>query len=144
MSVILPAPAVFRLTYPSAPARHRRAAELLGWPVDGLDDAGRREALPRALIALMRDVGLPSGLRAIGYGEGDVPRLIEGTLKQPRLLAGAPRAIGAADLDWILRDRMSYWLPPTLSPVGGGGGRSGSMAHAGAAGHLHQSRTPEG
>src|SRR5262249_44425714 len=62
MSVILPAPAVFRLTYPSAPARHLRAAELLGWPVDGLDDAGRREALPRALIALMRDVGLPSGL----------------------------------------------------------------------------------
>jgi alcohol dehydrogenase class IV len=109
MSVILPAPAVFRLTYAASPARHLRAAELLGWPVADLDDAGRREALPRALIALMRDVGLPSGLQAIGYTERDVPALIEGTLKQPRLLAGAPRAIGAPELDAILRDSMAYW-----------------------------------
>ena len=38
----------------------------------------------------------------------DLP-LIEGTLKQPRLLSGAPRAVGAAELDWILRDAMQYW-----------------------------------
>jgi hydroxyacid-oxoacid transhydrogenase len=109
MSVILPAPAVFRLTYAASPARHLRAAELLGWPVGDLDDGERREALPQALIALMRDVGLPSGLRAIGYRESDVPALIEGTLKQPRLLAGAPRPIGAAELDGVLRDAMHYW-----------------------------------
>jgi alcohol dehydrogenase class IV len=109
MSVILPAPAVFRFTYPVAPARHLRAAELLGWPVAGLGEGDRREALPRALIALMRDVGLPSGLRAIGYTPADVPALIEGTLKQPRLLSGAPRAVGAPELDGILRDAMQYW-----------------------------------
>jgi alcohol dehydrogenase class IV len=109
MSVILPAPAVFRFTYATSPERHLRAAELLGAPVAGLGEAERREALPRALIALMRDIGLPSGLRAIGYGEGDVPALIEGTLKQPRLLSGAPRAVGAGELDAILRDAMAYW-----------------------------------
>jgi alcohol dehydrogenase class IV len=109
MSVILPAPAVFRFTYPVAPERHLRAAELLGWPVAGLGEGDRREALPRALIALMRDVGLPSGLRAIGYSPADVPALIEGTLRQPRLLSGAPRAVGAAELDGILRDAMQYW-----------------------------------
>jgi hydroxyacid-oxoacid transhydrogenase len=109
MSVILTAPSAFRFTYPTAPERHLRAAELMGYPVAGLSDAERREALPRALIALMRDVGMPNGLTAVGYGERDVAALVEGTLKQPRLLAGAPRAVGAAELDWILRDAMQYW-----------------------------------
>jgi alcohol dehydrogenase class IV len=109
MSVILPAPAVFRFTYPTSPERHLRAAALLGAPVTGLSDAERREALPAALIALMRDVGLPSGLRAVGYTETDVAALVEGTLKQPRLLSGSPRAVGAAELDRILRDAMQYW-----------------------------------
>jgi hydroxyacid-oxoacid transhydrogenase len=110
MSVILPAPAVFRFTYPTSPERHLRAAELLGAPVAGLaSDADRREALPRALLALMRDIGMPNGLRGLGYTERDVPALVEGTLKQPRLLSGAPRAVGAAELDAILRDAMTCW-----------------------------------
>jgi alcohol dehydrogenase class IV len=109
MSVILPAPAAFRFTYSTAPERHLRAAELMGARVDGLGEAERREALPRALIALMRDVGMPSGLAAIGYGDHDVRTLVEGTLRQPRLLVGAPRAVGPAELDWILRDAMQYW-----------------------------------
>ena len=32
-----------------------------------------------------------------------------GELRQPRLLAGAPRAVGATELDWILRDALRYW-----------------------------------
>lgn len=109
MSVIVTAPASFRFTYATSPERHLRAAELMGLPVAGLSAAERREALPRALMDLMRDVGIPNGLTAIGYGERDVSALIEGTLKQPRLLAGAPRAIGAQELDGILRDAMRYW-----------------------------------
>ena len=109
MSVILTAPAAFRFTYPTAPERHLRAAELMGVPVADLDDADRREALPRAFLALMRDIGIPNGLTAIGYAERDLPALIEGTLRQPRLLAGAPRAVGATELDWILRDALRYW-----------------------------------
>ncbi|RPH83469.1 MAG: iron-containing alcohol dehydrogenase [Candidatus Rokuibacteriota bacterium] len=109
MSVILTAPSAFRFTYATAPERHLRAAELMGYPVDGLSHAERHQALPRALLSLMQDVGIPNGLTAVGYGEGDVSALIEGTLKQPRLLSGAPRAVGAAELDWILRDAMQYW-----------------------------------
>jgi alcohol dehydrogenase class IV len=109
MSVILTAPAAFRFTYPTAAERHLRAAALMGCPVADLEEAERREALPRALMTLMRDVGIPNGLTAVGYREADVKALIDGTLKQPRLLAGAPRATGAAELDWILRDAMAYW-----------------------------------
>jgi hydroxyacid-oxoacid transhydrogenase len=109
MAVILTAPAAFRFTYATAPDRHLRAAALMGAPVDGLGERERREALPAALIALMRDTGIPNGLTAVGYGERDIAALVEGTLKQPRLLAGAPRPVGAADLEWILRDSMHYW-----------------------------------
>ena len=109
MSVILTAPAAFRFTYASAPERHLRAAELMGMRVTDLGETERREALPRALVTLMRDIGIPNGLTAIGYTERDIPALIEGTLRQPRLLAGAPRQVGAADLDWILRDAMQCW-----------------------------------
>jgi hydroxyacid-oxoacid transhydrogenase len=109
VSVILTAPAAFRFTYATAPERHLRAAELMGAPVAGLSERERREALPGALTSLMHDVAIPNGLTAVGYGERDVAALIEGTLKQPRLLSGAPRPVGAAELDWILRDSMQYW-----------------------------------
>jgi len=109
VSVILTAPAAFRFTYASEPERHLRAAELMGMRVTGLGETERREALPRALVALMRDIGIPNGLTGIGYTERDIPALVDGTLRQPRLLAGAPRQVGAADLDWILRDAMRCW-----------------------------------
>jgi hydroxyacid-oxoacid transhydrogenase len=109
MSVILTAPASFRVTYPTAPDRHLRAAELLGVPVVGLSEAERRDALPGALTSLMRDIGIPNGLTAIGYGERDIPALIEGTLRQPRLLSGAPCTVGTRELDHILHGALQYW-----------------------------------
>ncbi len=99
-SVIVTAPAAFRFTYESAPERHHRVAELLsGAP---LADPGP-DSLPDALRALMRDVGAPAGLAALGYGEDDIPALAEGALRQQRLLAVAPRTPDADDLAAILR-----------------------------------------
>jgi hydroxyacid-oxoacid transhydrogenase len=78
-------------------------------PVRELDEAARPEALPRALVALMRDVGIPNGLAAIGYTDRDVAALVEGTLRQPRLLANAPRAVGERELDAIVRSSIRIW-----------------------------------
>src|SRR5439155_703833 len=86
ISVVVTAPATFRFTYATSPERHLRAAELMGVPTARLSEREAREALPGALLALMRDVGIPNGLTALGYGESDIPALVEGTLKQPRLL----------------------------------------------------------
>jgi len=93
LSVIVTAPAAFAFTAAADPERHARVARLLGRE-DG--------DLPAALRELMRDVGAPDGLRAFGYGEDDVPALVEGALRQQRLLAVAPREPGADDLAAIL------------------------------------------
>ena len=99
-SVIVTGPAAFRFTYESAPERHHRVAELLmGAP---LADPGP-DSLPEALRALMRDVGAPAGLAALGYGEDDVAALAAGALRQERLRAVAPRTPSADDLAAILR-----------------------------------------
>jgi hydroxyacid-oxoacid transhydrogenase len=97
-SVIVTAPAAFRFTYEAAPDRHHRVAELVtGEPAEGAD------ALPDALTALMRDVGAPMGIGELGYGEDDIEALVEGALKQQRLLVISPREAGPNELASILR-----------------------------------------
>ncbi|WP_374454755.1 hydroxyacid-oxoacid transhydrogenase [Nocardioides sp.] len=100
MAVVMTAPAAFDLTFDASPDRHRRAAELLG---------GEGEPLPDVLRGLMRDVGLPSGLAELGYGSADVDDLVEGALKQQRLLATAPIDVTADDLATVFRRSLEHW-----------------------------------
>lgn len=109
ISVVVTAPAAFRFTYPAAPERHLKAAALLGADVSGVAVTEGAEVLPRTLIGLMRDVGIPNGLAALGYGEADIPALVEGALKQQRILVNSPRDVGAEELKRILLDAMVYW-----------------------------------
>lgn len=107
MAVSLTAPAAFRFTFDAAPERHVRAAQLLDPRSDRpSDDAAY---LPGVLTALMRDIGIPGGLGAVGYAEGDAERLVEGTLKQQRLLSIAPREPSHDDLVSIVRDSIELW-----------------------------------
>jgi alcohol dehydrogenase class IV len=106
-SVSLTAPEAFRFTFATDPQRHLRAAELLDPRAGGIGDA--RERLPRAIVSLMRDIGMPSGVGAVGYAEADVPDLVEGALKQQRILSMAPRDVMAEDLETIFRNSMSNW-----------------------------------
>jgi hydroxyacid-oxoacid transhydrogenase len=105
-SVIVTAPAAFRFTYEAAPERHHHVAELLGG--GPLEEPGP-DALPQALLRLMRDIDAPSGVAALGYTEDDVPALVEGALKQQRLLVVAPREVTADDLGHILNASMHNW-----------------------------------
>ena len=98
MAVAMTAPAAFALTYAASPQRHDRAAELLG---------GRE--LPTLLRELMRDVGLPSGLAELGYGAADVDDLVEGALKQQRLLATAPLEVTAEHLAGVFQGSLEHW-----------------------------------
>ncbi len=107
MAVALTAPAAFRFTFEADPERHVRAADLLTPGADRPSDL--RDFLPGVLVDLMRDVGLPNGLAAVGYGPDDVPDLVEGTLKQQRLLATAPREVTRDDAAKILGDSLELW-----------------------------------
>ena len=107
MAVSLTAPEAFRFTFeanPGAARPRRRAARPRRRPA-------RRPGgfLPAVLADLMRDIGIPNGIGAVGYGEGDVDALVEGTLKQQRLLATAPREATADDLAGILRRSIELW-----------------------------------
>ena len=107
MTVSLTAPEAFRFTFPASPERHRRAAELLAPELDRPGDDA--EYLPAALVAIMRDVGIPNGIGGVGYDEGDVGDLVEGTMKQQRLLDTAPRAVTEDDAAGILTRSLSNW-----------------------------------
>jgi alcohol dehydrogenase class IV len=109
LSVISTAPATFRWTFPTSPERHVRAAQLLGATVAGATDAEARDVLPMTLLTLMRDTGLPNGLAALGFNEMDVPNIVEGALKQERLLACSPRAVDAPALGEIVRASFQHW-----------------------------------
>ncbi len=98
LSVILNAPAVFRFTARSNPERHLRAAEALGVDIGhrGPDQAGR--VLSDRIAWFMQRLGVPSGLREVGYTSSDIPALVEGTLLQRRLTTLSPREAGAEEL----------------------------------------------
>ena len=104
IAVSLTAPAAFGFTFEAAPERHLRAAALLGY-----DGPAVPEALPSTLTALMRDIGIPNGLAEVGYSGSDVDDLVEGALKQQRLLAVAPRDVRAEDLAGVFAHSMEHW-----------------------------------
>ncbi|MFT4011317.1 MAG: hydroxyacid-oxoacid transhydrogenase [Nocardioidaceae bacterium] len=108
MAVALTAPAAFGFTYDADPGRHHRAAELLGSQHTGGQSTGP-DALPDALRALMRDIGLPNGLGEVGYAEDDVDDLVEGALAQQRLLATAPKPVTPEDLAGVIAGSLELW-----------------------------------
>jgi hydroxyacid-oxoacid transhydrogenase len=105
-SVIVTAPAAFRFTYDAMPERHHAVAELLaGGPID---DPGP-DTLPDILRQLMKDVDAPRGVSEFGYTEDDIPELVDGAMKQQRLLAVAPKEVGEEDLRHVITASMTNW-----------------------------------
>jgi hydroxyacid-oxoacid transhydrogenase len=106
-AVSLTAPEAFRFCFDSAPQRHLRAAELLAPGRDA--DEEPRERLPRVLVDLMRDIGIPNGIGGVGYTEADVPDLVPGTMKQQRLLSTCPRTPTEEEIAGILTNSVQNW-----------------------------------
>ena len=109
MSVILNAPAVFRFTAPANPQRHLLGAQLMGVDISAVAEADAGAVLASAIIALMKQTGVPNGLGAIGFTKADIPKLVEGTLPQHRVTKLSPRPATAADLQTLFEDALRYW-----------------------------------
>lgn len=106
-SVALTAPAAFRFTFATNPDKHVHAARLLD--PRAADEADPVDALPAALASLMRDIGTPNGIGAVGYTERDIADLVDGTLKQQRLLTISPRPVRDEDLAAIFASSIQNW-----------------------------------
>ncbi len=109
IAVTVGAPAAMKFTVPADMEKHALVVQLLG---EDIEDLSLREAamgLPEVLIDLMKDINFPNGVGALGFDERDIPKLVEGTIKQQRLLVCSPRPVTEADLEQMFEDAMSYW-----------------------------------
>jgi len=109
IAVIVNAPAVFRFTAAACPDRHLKAAEVLGADVRGATTADAGRVLADRIIEFMRELDMPNGLGALGYGTEHIPELVAGTLPQHRVTKLAPKEAGAEALAAIFEDALSYW-----------------------------------
>ncbi|KAL4241210.1 iron-containing alcohol dehydrogenase family protein [Abortiporus biennis] len=96
VTVALSAPAVFQFTAPSSPDRHREALAIFNGTttsdpsITSIPDSEIGAHLYEAIARFLDVLGVPRGLKAVGYTAADVPRLVEGTLPQRRVLDLAP------------------------------------------------------
>ena len=67
------------------------------------------ESLPYELIKIMKEVGVPSGIRELGYEKKDISEIIVGAIKQQRLLSIAPKIVSEKDLNQILIQSIENW-----------------------------------
>ncbi|MBT3341889.1 MAG: iron-containing alcohol dehydrogenase [Gemmatimonadetes bacterium] len=109
IAVIVNAPATFRFTGQANPARHLRAAQVLGADIGGASDADAGRVLADRIIELMQELKMPNGLGELGYTSRDIPALVEGTLPQHRVTKLSPRAAGPEELAALFEDALSYW-----------------------------------
>lgn len=109
MSVILNAPAAFRFTGPSDPGRHLKVAELMGMDISGANPGDAGPILSKAIIELAKKMGMPNGLKAVGYDEGDIEKLVKGTLPQHRVTKLSPRVADEDVLRQLFLDSMALW-----------------------------------
>lgn len=103
----LNAPGVFRFTARANPECHLYAAQLMGVDVAGAGPAEAGEVLVGTIIALMRRTGMPNGLSVVGFGPGDVEKLVTGTLPQHRVTKLSLRPAEAADLKQLFLDSLT-------------------------------------
>ena len=73
----------------------------------GAESAG--QALREAFVTFMQSIRMPNGLQAVGYSAADIPSLVEGTLKQKRLIGIAPRPVTESAVEKMFEESLVVW-----------------------------------
>jgi hydroxyacid-oxoacid transhydrogenase len=108
-SVILNAPAVFRYTANANPQRHLEAAAALGVDTANVAKPDAGQVLADRITWFMQRLGVPNGLREVGYSTSDIPQLVEGTLPQHRVTKLSPRPAGPEELAKMFEEALQAW-----------------------------------
>ncbi|KAK9900846.1 Dehydroquinate synthase-like protein [Cystobasidium minutum MCA 4210] len=118
VSVAITAPAVFQFTTPSSPDRHREVSAIFNrYKPDNVDDSKISDedigkVLYDRIARFLVDLDMPRGIGALGYTKKDIPKLVESTLPQARVLVLAPgyenNEEGRHQLSGILENSMSF------------------------------------
>lgn len=98
ISVALTGPAVFEFLAPSSPDRHRTIAQVFHQygsahdldPTRVSDPATLGQMCYDRIAAFLAHLEVPRGLTKIGYGQADIPTIVQGILPQRRVLDLAP------------------------------------------------------
>ncbi|KAG2141699.1 alcohol dehydrogenase [Suillus bovinus] len=105
VSVALTGPAVFQFTAPSSPDRHREALAVFNGvtvtdpSITSIPDSEVGAYLFESIASFLDGLGVPRGLKAVGYNKSDISMLVEGTLPQRRVLDLAPNIGNVAGED---------------------------------------------
>ncbi|KAI9574854.1 alcohol dehydrogenase [Boletus coccyginus] len=105
VSVALTGPAVFQFTAPSSPDRHREALAIFNNTtvtdpsITSIPDSEIGSYLYESIARFLDGLGVPRGLKAVGYTKDDISGLVEGTLPQRRVLDLAPNIGNVAGED---------------------------------------------
>ena len=109
LSVIINAPAVFRFTSTTNPERHFEAARLLGVNISDKSSENSGNLISNKLIEFIKKLGMPNGLRGLGYNESDIDNLVEGTLPQHRVTKLSPIDVGKKELRMLFEESFELW-----------------------------------
>ena len=109
LSVIINAPAVFRFTANTNPERHLEAARLLGIDVSKELPEKAGNLISNKLTEFIKNLGMPNGLRGLGYEESDIDKLVDGTIPQHRVTKLSPVDVGAKELKTLFEESFELW-----------------------------------
>jgi alcohol dehydrogenase class IV len=72
-------------------------------------DKGDENTLADVVTSLMHDIEIPNGIGAVGFGKDDIAGLVEGSMKQQRLLAVCPREVDEDVLAGVFQGSLQLW-----------------------------------
>ena len=94
-------PHVMRYNLPGSPDRYARIAELLGKDVEDYGLLEAAELAVEAIQDLLNTIKVSFRIRDYGIPESDLPRLVDGGMKQARLFVPNPRDLSREDVESI-------------------------------------------
>ena len=79
-------------------SKYADIAQAMGEDIEGLSEYEAAESLVRCLFRLIEDVSIPTRLSDYGVSRDDIPKLVEGGMKQKRLFVPNPRNLTEEDV----------------------------------------------